>query len=127
MVRATHRTTIEVTTEEHLTENGDCIVGVRADKGCAGLDPGVRSSIQGGPSKVRIKLMVEGETFSIEATGSPRLPLSDPHEIVIRKSDFVSGRTLALGADAAAKDIPRSMVARLRNPSTVGMLEVEVS
>ena len=126
MVRATHRTTIEVTTEEHLTENGDCIVGVGADKGCAGLDPRVRSSIQDGKSRVRIKMVVAGEPFLIEAMGSPRLALSDPHEIVIRKSDFISDRTVAVRANVAAKDIPRRMVAELRDPATVGYLEVEV-
>ena len=33
----THLTTFEVTRGEHLTENGNCIIGVAADKGCAGL------------------------------------------------------------------------------------------
>ena len=37
LVLGTHPTTFEVTCEKHLTENGNCIIGVAADKGCAGL------------------------------------------------------------------------------------------
>jgi hypothetical protein len=29
-IRGTHRTTFEFTKEAHLTERGDCIIGVRA-------------------------------------------------------------------------------------------------
>ena len=44
-IRATHKTTFEITTDHHLTENGDCIVGVGASKGCSQLDERVRSLI----------------------------------------------------------------------------------
>ena len=37
LVLGTHPTTFEVTCGEHLSENGNCIIGVAADKGCAGL------------------------------------------------------------------------------------------
>jgi hypothetical protein len=47
--------------------------------------------------------------------------------MVVRKSDFVSGRTLAIGASAAAKDVPRGMVKALRNDIAKGYLEIEVS
>jgi len=127
MVSALHPTTIEVTTEGHLTEKGDCIVGVGAEKGCAQLGERVKAGIRSGGSVVLLRLVVDSESFIVRANGDPRLTLSHPHEIVVRKSDFISDRTIAVGADAAAKDIPRDMIAKLRNPSTVGYLEVEVS
>ena len=43
LVLGTHPTTFEVTREDHLTENGNCIIGIAADKGCAGLVTGVQS------------------------------------------------------------------------------------
>jgi len=46
--------------------------------------------------------------------------------MVIRKSDFISDRTLAVRADAAARDLPRGMVRALKDPRTVGRLEIEV-
>lgn len=126
MVRSTHPTTIELTTEEYLTEDGDCIIGVGASKGCAGLSDAVREAIRRQGSKVTARIMVQDRSFEVKASGDPRLQLSDPHEIVLRRSDFVSGRTLALHADAAARSIPREMVSLLKNPATRGRLEIEV-
>lgn len=126
LVRSLHHTTIEVTTEEFLTENGDCIVGVGASKGCAGLDSRVKEALRRRGSLVTIRLVVGTSSFSIKALGDPRLQLSHEHDMVIRRSDFISDRTLAIRADAAAKDIPREMVNLLRNPTTVGRLEIGV-
>ena len=75
---------------------------------------------------VTIRLVVGTLSFSIRASGDPRLQLSHEHDMVIRRSDFISDRTLAIRADSAAKDIPREMVNLLRNPTTVGRLEIEV-
>lgn len=126
MVRSTHRTTIEVTTEEYLTEDGDCIVGVGASKGCGGLNDKVKERLRKGGSKVTIRLVVGEESFELRAHGDPRLLLSHPHDMVIRTSDFVSDRTLALGADAAARNIPRRLVSLLKDPKTTGRMEIEV-
>ncbi|MDG7012235.1 MAG: DUF371 domain-containing protein [Nitrososphaerota archaeon] len=126
MVRSTHATTMEVTTEGHLTEKGDCIIGVGADKGCSGISHAVREGLQRSGAKVTIRIRVGGRTFQAAAQGDSRLELSHPHDIVIRKSGFVSDRTLAVGASAAAKDIPRDMVRLLRSPATTGTLEIEV-
>ena len=38
-VRATHRTTLEITKDEELSVRGDCIVAVAADKGFFDLKP----------------------------------------------------------------------------------------
>jgi uncharacterized protein len=126
-VRSLHPTTIEVTTEEYLTENGDCIVGVSATKGCASLDERVKESLRQSGSMVTLTLIVGSLSFAVSASGDPRLQLSHEHDIVIRRSDFISDRTLAVRADASAKDIPREMVDLLRNPKTIGRLEIEVT
>lgn len=126
MVSGRHPTTIEITTEEHLTERGDCIIGVRAAKGCAQLSEGVKAGIRTGSSLVLLRFVVGPESFLVTAAGDPRLTLSHPHEIVVRKSEFVSDRTIAVRADAAANDFPRRMIAKLRDPDAVGYLEVEV-
>jgi hypothetical protein len=127
MVRSTHPTTIEVTTDDHLTERGDCIIGVGASKACAQLDSRVRRGLMRRNSSVVIRILVGGYSFQVKAAGDPRLDLSHPHDMVIRKSDFVSDRTLAIRADAAAKDIPRPMVRLLRDPTTMGKMEIEVA
>jgi hypothetical protein len=126
MVRSLHPTTIEVTTEEDLTENGDCIVGVGASKGCAQLDERIKEGLRRDGSKVKFTIRVGSLSFVVRAEGHHGLELSHRHDIVIRKSMFVSDRTIAVRADAAARDIPREMVELLRSGRTDGRLEVEV-
>jgi len=127
MVLALHPMTIEVTTDTRLTSRGDCIVGVAAEKGCEGLRSETKRALASSDARVSLRMVVAGQSFAFEARGDPRLTLTHPHDIVIRKSDYVSDRTLVVGADAAAKDIPRGMVRLLRNPETTGYLEIEVA
>jgi len=126
MVRSLHRTTIEITTDEQLTEKGDCIVGVGAAKGCGQLSETIKSALRSDRAKVTIRVLTDRESFELTAEGDKGLELSHPHDIVIRRSRFTSNRTLAVGASAAAVDIPRSIVSKLKNPQTVGVLEIEV-
>ena len=127
MVRALHRTTIEVTVDEHLTPDGDCIVGVGAEKGCADLRDEVKSALRREGAVVKVTFQVGKESFSLTARGDPGLELTHPHDMVIRKSTFLSDRTLAVGASASAKDMPRSMVAALKEPGSVGVMILEVA
>ena len=127
MVRSLHPTTIEVTTEDLLTERGDCIIGVGAAKGCAQLGDGIKERLRTKGAAVRVRIVVGGQEYVVNARGDPGLQLSNPHDIVIRKSSFLSDRTLAVHADSSALDIPRPMVRMLTSPSTRGWLEIEVS
>lgn len=127
MVRALHPTTIEVTKEEHLTARGDCIIGVGSDKGCAGLSDEVKRALRVDGARVLVRLLVEGKRLEVSCRGDSRLSLSNPLEIVIRRSTYVDARTLAVGADRAAIDIPKEIVERLKQPGTAGLLEIEVT
>jgi hypothetical protein len=126
MVRALHPTTIEITTETRLTRKGDCIVGVGASVGCSGLSDAARVALMNDEAKVELRFVVGGETFVVAARGDRRLTLTHQHDMVIRRSDFISDRTLAVRASAAAKDMPRSIVRALRSGETTGCLEIEV-
>ena len=126
MVRALHPTTIEITKDEHLTERGDCIIGVGADKGCLQLSETLKTALRTDHSEVTIRVMVGRDSFELTAKGDIGLELSHPHDIVIRTSRFTSGRTLAVAASAAAIDVPRTIVERLTESRTMGVMEVEV-
>ncbi len=126
MVRSAHPTTIEVTKDPRLTINGDCIIGVRADKGISDLSGEVRDALRVEGSSVRFVIEVAGQGFEFIAYGASALPLESTHEMVIRKSEYICGRTLAVRAGVAAKDIPRSIVQTLRSPETKGLLRIEV-
>jgi uncharacterized protein len=126
MVRATHGRTIEITTEEHLTPSGDCIIGVGASKGIAQLSPAMKSALRSDGARVKITIVAPGGEFSFRATGSKDLSFESPTDMVIRRSSFVCGRTLAIQAESSAREIPRGLVGTLKSPGAAGLLRIEV-
>lgn len=124
-VRALHRSTIEVTRDEHLTTRGDCIVGVRADKACSDLNALIGDIIRGDGREVRFTILVRGMEWRFTAKGCRMLTLEDDRSIVIRKSRYVCPRTLAIMSNASAIDMPREMVKMLMDESTRGLMIIE--
>lgn len=115
-VLATHRSTFEITKEAHLTQRGDCVVAVAADKSVRDLSDELKRVLRKTSSKLTIVLQAGQEREVVEASGTPKLALSHPRDIVVRKSSFVCNRTLAVNANKVAKDFPRKFVKQLKNP-----------
>ena len=115
-VQATHRTTLEFTKETHLSEMGDCIVAVGTDKAVADLNREFKKNLAN--DSVRLIILIEASEISekINAHGSPRLTLAHVKDMVIRKSNYVCSRTLAVGTDKTANDLPRNLVEKLKDP-----------
>ena len=113
-IRATHKTTIEITVDHSLSVRGDCIVGVSAGCGCAGLPDDLKMALRNPATRVRVTISVGGNEFVITGRGDPNIVLEHPTDIVIRKSGFTCPRTLAVGCDVASTDMPRQMVRDLR-------------
>ncbi len=126
MVRASHERTIEITTEGHLTPRGDCILGVGAARGVAQLSPSTKRALRSDAARVRLTVVAPGGEFSFSARGSKDLLFVSPTDIVIRRSSFVCGRTLAILAESSAREIPRALVGSLKSPEAGGMLRIEV-
>lgn len=114
-ITARHPTTLMVTKDEEVGPKGDCVVGVAANKGAAGLSGELKLALRSGAA-VNITIEAGGERDGIHACGHPSLSFIHPKDLVIRKSRFACGRTLALGADKAAADLSRALVAKLRDP-----------
>ena len=125
-VQSLHGKTVEITKEEHLTLRGDCIIGVRANKACAGLDEALRRRLASSDSMVRIEIMVGSESFVINGRGDERLTLQNPHDIVIRKTSFVCPRTMSVRCDRASSDVPRNMVRMLQDKDAKGIFRITV-
>jgi hypothetical protein len=123
-IRALHKTTLEITKEEHLTLKGDCIIGVKATASVNDFPGWLKKDIKDG-KKLKFTILVNGFEFLFWGYGSPLLNLSDPQELVIRKSDYISSRTAAIRSNASAIDLPREIVKKLKEESTVGKLKIE--
>jgi hypothetical protein len=125
-VQSLHSKTLEITKEEHLTLRGDCIIGVRASKACADLNEALKRRLSSTGSTVKIEIMVGPETFVISGTGDERLSLKNPHDIVVRKTNFVCPRTLSIKCDRASSDIPRNIVKLLQDKEAKGIFRITV-
>lgn len=125
-VQSLHGKTVEITKEEHLTLRGDCIIGVRASKACADLDGTLRRRLCLNGSVVKIEIMVGSESFVINGRGDERFTLQNPHDIVIRKTNFVCPRTMSVRCDMASSDMPRKMVKMLQDKDAKGIFRIIV-
>ncbi|MFH1786928.1 MAG: DUF371 domain-containing protein [archaeon] len=112
-ISASHPTTLEITKDAELSKTGDCIVGVRADRGLNELSPAFKQMLRKGRN-LTVRLVAGGLEEVVDARGSPDLELSHPTEMVVRKTDFASNRTLAIRADKAAKDFSKEFKEKLK-------------
>jgi hypothetical protein len=125
LIKATHRTTLEITKEEGLSSRGDCIIGVKANKSCWDLDSRLKM-LMSNEIPVRITIQVGNLSFDINAMGNPSLTLTDKKDVVIRKSDYICSRTLAIRSDKAAIDVPRCMILMLKRNDAKGIMLISV-
>lgn len=116
-VQATHRATLEFTKDKHLSREGDCIIATASDKSAADLNCELVDCLRKPNAQLTVVIDVGGIAEEIHAYGSPRLALSHPTDIVVRKSDYVCSRTIAVRADKAAIDLSRELVEKLKNPT----------
>lgn len=125
-VLSLHSRTIEITKDPNLTKKGDCILGVSANKACNDLDSSLKNRLRTNGTVVKISIVVEPFEFEVSGYGSNTLEISHGHDIVLRKSNYVDSRTLAVSCDKSAFDIPRDLVTLLTNAETKGMLKISV-
>ena len=121
-----HKKTIEITKDDKLTVNGDCIVGTNSSLACVYLPEKFKRKIQKPDTKITFSIVADEYSFTVRGHGSEKLTLKHPNDIVLRKSAFTCSRTIAIMCDKASDDIPRKMVKKLQNPKTSGKLVIKI-
>jgi len=114
-VTAMHKTTLEFTKETHLTPGGDCIIAIGADRGLQEFPEEFKNSLKDDDAVLEITIKCGGISEIVKARGHPNLTLTHPTDMVVRKSDFICNRTLAIGADKASIDLDRGLVEGLKD------------
>ncbi|KAG2473767.1 MAG: hypothetical protein NPMRTHETA2_810010 [Nitrosopumilales archaeon] len=125
-ISSLHEKTIEFTKESHLTPKGDCILGVNASCGCKDIPIEMKKILKNSNTVVRFSIKVNDYSIKIVGKGHNNLLLDDPNDIVLRKSEFICPRTLAISCDKSSVSIPRDMVQLLNDPNTKGTFLIEV-
>ncbi len=104
-ITSKHKNTFEFTKDSFVTKTGDCIVGVKADFSLKEIKKFIKSLKS---DKIKIIISVDGIIEEINAEINK--DFNSEHEIVIRKSDFLSERTLAIRADKSAINFKKEII-----------------
>jgi hypothetical protein len=114
-IRSNHRTTFEITKKSTLTKHGDCIIAVGATKGARDLHSELKKAMKREDARITI-IIKAGETREIiKARGSTRLLFTHPTDMVVRRSNYVCGRTIAIKANKTAREISRKLVEKIQS------------
>jgi len=106
----THANTLEFTKDKDLTRNGDCIIGMEADFNLKELKGFIEKS-----KGKEITCIIEKDCVKDEFAFLLNPSFDDDHEMVIRKTDFLSKRTLGIHASKAAIDLNRGLITKDKN------------
>ncbi|MFA4825304.1 MAG: DUF371 domain-containing protein [Methanoregula sp.] len=113
LVSGNHPTTFEVTAESHLTSTGNCIIGIAADKGCAGLSSEFKKVLSHDDARLLTRLACGESEVEIHSRGSSQFTLTHPTDMVWRRSGFVCGRTIGIHSDRVAATLPDALIKNL--------------
>ncbi|MFQ6123414.1 MAG: DUF371 domain-containing protein [Candidatus Heimdallarchaeota archaeon] len=113
-ILGTHASTIEITRASAISRRADCVIGVRATKGLVDFSPTFKKLARSSTTKIVITFEAGGERDTVHAWGGPGLTFSHKRDMVIRKSDFICPRTLAIYANKAALDLNRALIQQLQ-------------
>jgi hypothetical protein len=125
-VKATHKSTLEITKENQLSKRGDCIIAVSADKTMADLSSDFKENLRKENAKITILIETGDALEVVNALGHPHLTFTHPTDMVVRKSNYICSRTLAIHADKAACDLSRKLVEKLKNPTQKAKITLTV-
>lgn len=115
-VRATHRSTFEITKEHSLTPRGDCIIGVSSELAAADLPEWLREDARKGSLIIAV-LEAGGYYDVVVGRGDERMTMDDPVRMVFRRSAYVGPETVMVQANKAAYDLDRRLVQALASGS----------
>jgi hypothetical protein len=125
-ILSTNMTTFEITKDTHITKRGDCIIAVNADKAGAELSQEFKKTLQSNSARLTITIEADTEREIVNAFGHQQLTLTHPTDLVVRRSDYVCNRTLAIHADKVAKDFHTAIVKRLQDPKQTVLITLTV-
>ena len=93
------------------------MIAVSADKAMPGLSTEFKERLREENASLIILIEAGGIAETVKAYGSAHLTLVHPTEMVVRKSNYICSRTLAIKADKASADLSRDLIEKLKNPA----------
>ncbi len=88
---------------------------------------GIKRHLSGENGRGRLTIRVREMSFSVEGASAQGLTFDNPRDIVVRKSGFVSDRTLMVYSNKSAIDVPRKIVSMLQNSDERVTIEISTT
>lgn len=117
-ILSTHKKTIEFTKDSNLSLQGNCIIGLDADFELGKLLNFVKEN-----KKKKITAIISAGGINDKFTFYLNESFTSENEIVIRRGDYLSERTLGNRCDKSSMDINRNLIEQMQNNSSI--LKVE--
>lgn len=108
-ITSSHKNTLEFTKDKDITKLGHCIVGVKSDFSLKELKQYISD-------KEKVKITIHAGNEKEEVNCKINKDFNDSKEIVIRKSEFNSKRTLGIRCDKASSDFSNEFKEKLKDP-----------
>lgn len=111
-ILGTHQRTVEFTKDKDLSLKGDCIIGVNADFDLSKIREFIKKiSI----NKKIIKIIIKNNNKKETITAKVNPDFNDDKDIVVRMSNFLCKRTLAINADKSCFELDRELIDSLKD------------
>ena len=108
-ISSSHKATLEFTKDREITRMGHCIVGVRADFELDRIKRLVKD-------KKKLKIVIRAGDIKDEINCLVNPGFDDDRELVVRRSDFSSKRTLGIRCDKASAGLSGLLKEKLSDP-----------
>lgn len=114
-ITSKHKTTLEITKEGVKTGYGDCIVATRSEVGLSDLPDELKKQARVRDVAMAVIFEAGGSSQLVRGRGDPALTFESSHEMVIRKSSYVCGRTLMVRANKSAAELNGHFIELIRD------------
>ncbi|MBW2992214.1 DUF371 domain-containing protein [Candidatus Woesearchaeota archaeon] len=108
-ITSSHKNTLEFTKDKEISKLAHCIIGVKADFDLKKLKELIKN-------KEKLKIIIQTNNLKEEINCLKNKNFNDNREIVIRRSEFSSKRTLGTRCDKTSKDLNPKIKQMLKDP-----------
>lgn len=124
-ISCTHKTTIEITKDNSITNRATCILATNASKACFDLNEELKRLIFC-EKKIKVKIKVDNISDTFFGFGHKNLKLLSHKDLVFRKSDYICDRTVLIKCSKSSNELDSNIIEKMKIPQKKILILFEV-